>query len=62
GVLTVADGDGFPRSGGMVGFVREGKKVALEINLRAAQREMLKISSKLLGLAKLYRGPDTALR
>lgn len=51
-VLTVSDLEGFARHGGIVGFYREGGKIRLEINTRAAEEANLKISSKLLELAR----------
>lgn len=52
-ILTVSDIDGFARDGGAIGFYLDGKKVRFEINLAAAQRQKLKISSQLLGLGKI---------
>jgi hypothetical protein len=51
-VLTVGDTDGFLRAGGIINFVLEENKVRFLINLEAAERNQLKISSKLLRLAK----------
>jgi hypothetical protein len=51
-VLTVADTDGFLRAGGIINFVLEENKVRFLINLAAAERSRLRISSKLLRLAK----------
>jgi hypothetical protein len=56
GVLTVGESQGFSKQGGMIGFVREGRKIRFEINIDAAQRAGFKISSKLLRLAKVTRG------
>lgn len=50
-VLTVADMDRFVQKGGMIGFVMAGNNVRFEINPGQAQREELRISSKLLKLA-----------
>jgi hypothetical protein len=52
-VLTVADHAGFAAQGGMVNFVRQDDKVRFEINPASAERSRLKISAKLLTLAKL---------
>lgn len=52
-VLTVADVAGFAALGGMVDFVQQDDKVRFEINLGSAERARLKISAKLLALAKL---------
>ena len=51
-VLTVSEMDRFLQSGGMVRFVMEGNKVRFGINDEAGKRAGLKISSKLLNLAK----------
>jgi hypothetical protein len=52
GVLTIGEMESFTAKGGIIGFVVEKKKVRFEINLTAAKRANLKISSKLLRLAK----------
>ncbi len=52
-VLTVGESDGFARTGGIIGFYLENKKVRFEINPNAARRSGLKISSRLLKLAKI---------
>jgi uncharacterized protein DUF4154 len=52
-VLTVGEMDGFGQSGGMINFVLEENRVHFEINVEAADRAGLKISSKLLELAHL---------
>lgn len=51
-VLTVSDTDGFLRAGGIINFVLEDNKVRFLINQDAAERSRLRISSKLLRLAK----------
>ncbi len=51
-VLTVGNMKDFTAKGGIIGFVVEKKKVRFEVNLTAAKRANLKISSKLLRLAK----------
>ena len=55
GVLTVGDAEKFCELGGIIGFVWEENKVRFQINVEAAQRARLKISSKLLSLAKVFR-------
>ena len=52
-VLTVADTDGFAAAGGMINFIIVKKKIRFEINQQAAEKVKLKISSKLLKLAKI---------
>jgi hypothetical protein len=50
--LTVGETEGFAESGGIINLTVAGNKVHFEINQLAAQRAGLKISSKLLDLAK----------
>lgn len=52
GVLTVGEGDSFLRDGGIIRFVIEANRVRFEVNLDAAERNGLKLSSKLLRLAR----------
>jgi hypothetical protein len=52
-VLTVGESDGFAVSGGIINFTVEDGNIRFEINRRAADRAGLKISSKLLNLAKV---------
>ena len=51
-VLTVGETAGFLESGGIINFLVEDKKVRFEINVTAAKKSKLKISSQLLRLAK----------
>ncbi|MCH7500064.1 MAG: YfiR family protein [Nitrospinae bacterium] len=53
GILTIGDLDGFAEQGGALNFYLEEGKVRFEINDCAAHRENLKISSKLLRLARI---------
>jgi hypothetical protein len=52
-VLTVAEHDGFARRGGVIGLVVEDNRARFEVNLHAAQRTGLVLSSKLLGVARV---------
>jgi len=52
-VLTVADTPAFTAHGGMVGFASDSGKVRFEINLGHAERSGLRISAKLLALARV---------
>jgi hypothetical protein len=54
-VLTVGDGGGFAARGGMVNFYTESNKVRFEVNPAAAEEAGLRISAKLLGLARIVR-------
>ena len=53
GTLTVGESEGFAVRGGIINFTVEGGNVRFEINRLAADRAGLKISSKLLNLAKI---------
>jgi hypothetical protein len=55
GVLTVGETEGFAALGGVINFTMEDDKVHFEINLDAAGRAGLKISSKLLLLARIVK-------
>jgi hypothetical protein len=55
-VLTVGESPEFLRDGGVVNFVMDDGKVRFEISHEAAARAQLRISSRLLRLA---RPPDT---
>jgi hypothetical protein len=53
GVLLVGESDGFAAAGGMIQFTREDNHVRFLINPDAADRAGLKVSSKLLSLARV---------
>jgi len=53
GMLTLGDTEGFAKRGAMVNFFLENGKVRFEINLEAVRQGGLKISSKLLTLARI---------
>jgi hypothetical protein len=57
-VLTVADMDNFIGAGGMIQFVVEDARVRVAIDVGATGRARLKISSKLLLLARLVTGTE----
>jgi hypothetical protein len=52
-VLTVGEGPGFTQAGGMIAFVVEGNKVRLMIDLDATSEAGLKISAKVIAVARL---------
>jgi hypothetical protein len=54
-VLIVGESPDFEQMGGMVQFVLDDGKVRFEINLRAAERSGLKVSSRLMQVAKAIR-------
>lgn len=55
-VLTVGESAHFAQEGGMIGFLLEDNKIGFEINLDAAEHAKLKISARLLALAKKVIG------
>jgi hypothetical protein len=56
-VLIVGDTEESARQGAVIGFYIEQKKVRFAINIEAARRAGLKISAKLLKLAKIVKAP-----
>jgi len=55
GSLTVGETEGFAQGGGIINFIVVGGKLRLEINQASAERAGLKISAKLLSLARVIR-------
>lgn len=55
-VLTVSDGDRFIARGGVIQFVRDGGRVRFDVNVEAARRTGLSISSRLLQVARNVQG------
>jgi len=51
-VLTVGDMAEFTQQGGIINFILEASRVRFEINSRASDQARIRISSKLLALAK----------
>jgi hypothetical protein len=51
-VLTIGEGDEFLRRGGMIAFVLDNRHVRFDINLKAATNAGLRLSSKLLSVAR----------
>ncbi len=54
-ILSVADMEGFARRGGIINLIKVKDRIRFEINIDAARRAGLKISSKLLNLATIVR-------
>jgi YfiR/HmsC-like len=52
-VLTVSDIERFARRGGVIGLLLEGGRIRFEVNLKAADRAQLRLSSNLLKLASI---------
>jgi hypothetical protein len=55
-ILTVGETEHFAADGGVIGFVVEANKIRFEVNLEAAEKANLKISARLLALAKTVIG------
>jgi hypothetical protein len=55
GTLTVGEAEDFLDEGGAVNFKLEGSRVRIEVNLNAVERHGLRISPKLLSLARVVR-------
>ena len=53
--LTVGEAKGFAESGGIINLTREANKLRFEVNIDAAAQSRLRISSKLLALAKIVK-------
>jgi hypothetical protein len=55
GTLTVGEAEDFLDEGGAVNFKLEGNRIRIEVNLTAVERHGLRISPKLLSLARVVR-------
>lgn len=55
GVLVLGETDGFVELGGTIEFLTEDNKLHFEINVEAVDKAGLKVSSKLLKLAHIYK-------
>ena len=53
--VVTGETDDFNREGGVIRFFLEKGRVRFEINVSAARRKKLEISSQLLNLARIYR-------
>jgi hypothetical protein len=56
GILLVGETEHFVQEGGVIGFLLEQNKLRFEINLEAAEKANLKISARLLTLARTVIG------
>lgn len=54
-VLSVGDGPGFTEQGGVAQLIVENDRMRFAVNVTAAQRARLQLSSKLLSLATIVR-------
>ncbi len=55
-VLTIGEMAGFIEAGGIINLIKTEKRIRFEVNLKAAQRAGLKISSRILKLATIVGG------
>jgi hypothetical protein len=55
-ILTVGEDEPFARNGGIIHFVLKNGNVRLEIDLAAAKKAGLTISSRLLAVADVVKG------
>jgi hypothetical protein len=61
-VLTASDMENFARLGGVAEFFVDADRMRFAINVDSAQRAGLRVSSKLLGLAKIVRDDASGSR
>jgi TonB family protein len=59
-IVTVGETDWFALDGGMVGLVKVGEQIQMQVNLEATQRAGVKMGSHLLNLAVLVRSAPLA--
>ncbi len=57
-VLTVGETDAFARDRGMIGLVKKGNQIQIQINLEAARVAGIKVSSRLLSVATVINAPE----
>jgi hypothetical protein len=55
-VLTVSDLDGFLDQGGMIALIYDGMRLQFEVNLERVEHTGIKLSSKMLQIAREVRG------
>ena len=55
-ILTVSDGAGFLQAGGMIELFVEGGRLRFAVNLDAVEQAHVRLSSHVLGLAKIVHG------
>jgi hypothetical protein len=55
-VLTVSDLDGFLDQGGMIVLINDGVRLQFEVNLERVEHTGIKLSSKMLQIAREVRG------
>lgn len=60
GVLTIGDAEGFAGQGGVIGFRMDHSRVRFQVNVDAAARAGLLVSSRLLNIASVVRDAHAA--
>jgi hypothetical protein len=55
-ILTIGQNPDFLRMGGIINLVESGSRMKLQVNIQAARKAGLTISSKLLKLSEIYYG------
>jgi hypothetical protein len=60
-VLTIGEQDHFTQLGGIIRVYSEGNRLRFEVNMTHASGVRLKISSRVLDLARLVRNPDAKI-
>jgi hypothetical protein len=55
GVLTVGEADGFLERGGVINFYTEGGRIRFAISTDAAERSRLRLSARLMSVARLVK-------
>jgi hypothetical protein len=58
--LTVSDIDGFAEAGGAIQFVVQENRVRFVVNLEVATQNRLRVSAKLLALARVINRSEAA--
>jgi hypothetical protein len=57
--LTVSDMDGFAEAGGAIQFVVQENRVRFVVNLEAVTQRKLRVSAKLLALARVINRSES---
>jgi hypothetical protein len=57
-ILTIGEIEAFARMGGVINFFKELNRLRFQVNIDAAQREALKMSSQLLQSAQIVHGEN----
>lgn len=58
-ILTVGEDSHFTMDGGMIGLIRSGDQIQIEVNLSALEHGGLRMSSRLLELATIVSSKET---